>query len=224
MALRKGVVVLLAMVEVVRTLSPSTDKALTGWLSNFAPWVLITAAVYGLLAVPAVVRRLAIVRRVPLTALEVLLGFVVTVYVVFFVALAVSVEERDHGLSTVDDAMKAFSDGTAGLQPLMDAFSARESPPHRSWTPGRVVAAAVVLFNCLDDPSRHLFRRTQQINLWRKVRRAAALGTKTGEEVDEEALRAHLRAYLATQAATGEGGAHRGSHPLLGGQRQADPA
>lgn len=161
MALYKSLVVLLTMVQVVRKLSPSTDQALAGWLGNLAPWVLMTAAVYGVLAAPAVVRWRAIVRHVPLAALEELVRYVATVYVSFFVAIAVLREERDYGLSTGDDAMKAFLDGTAGLQPLMDSFTARDSPPHRPWTSGWVAAAAVVLFNCLNDPSRHLFSLTQ---------------------------------------------------------------
>lgn len=222
-ALRRILAALLAVVLAMTVVFPSSSEALRGCVGNLAPWVLLTAAVYGVLGVPALVRRLAALRRgVPLTGLEIAAGVGVTLQVVFFAGVAVLAEEGDQTLSTFDDALRAFLDGSTGLQPLKAVAIARDSSPPRSWTPSRMVAAAVSLFNGLSDPKRALKRLTGQLRMWRELNQAIDLDTKGGSEpVNDEAARAFLRSFLAAQAAEGEGGGATGAEPHGGDDSRA---
>ncbi|KAK1865840.1 hypothetical protein I4F81_008363 [Pyropia yezoensis] len=137
-------------------------------------------------------------------------------------ALREYVEDGDHTLSTFDDALCAFLDGSTGLQPLKAVAIARDSSPPRSWAPSRMVAATVSLFNGLSDPTRALKRLTGQLWMWRELNQAMDLDTKGGSEpVNDEAARAFLRSFLAALAAEGEGGGATGAEPHGGDDSRA---
>lgn len=146
-ALRRILAALLAVVLAMTLVIPSTGEALRGYVGNLAPWVLLTAAIYGVLNLgSAFVRRIDALRRgVPLNGLELAAGVGVTLQVVCFAGVAVLAEEGDHTLSTFDDALRAILDGSTDLQPLKAGAIARDSSPPPPWTPSRMVAAAVSL-------------------------------------------------------------------------------